>query len=343
MAHNILELDRGISKGAPWHIGQTADRWRTVDETLTPEAAGLIAFARQDGESGIWNPRKVATFARAGGQDFVCIPDSFHVVRDDMGLDDPKRFISAGRGVSSKFTLVTNQDIIDYCNALSNRGAFVESAGSLFNGTRVWMSLCLENGDMIRDEPVGGHLLLTSAHDGTACFEAMIGVVLTVCWNTLSFNRSNSPSRYKIKHTVNVSLRLQEADAIITAAVANFADSTTIMRNLADKALSDQAAKTFTEKVFGDSKRAEKQIERVLELYHGAQLGAQMESRKGTLFGLVNATSQYLETESGISVHKDQNGVERDENEVRTASVLFGAAGRKRDEMLNLAMSMVDA
>jgi len=345
MAHNVLKLDRGMTgrKIAPWHIRETADRWSILADNATPDAAGLIAFARQDGENGIWNPRLVRCYADAGDGCYIPIPGSFHVVRDDMPLDDPQRFISAGRGVGKGYTLTTNRDMLDYCNALTDGGAFVESAGSLFNGQRVWVSLMLRNGADIIDEQAGAHLLLTTAHDGTAAFEALVGCVLTVCWNTLSWNRSNAKTRVKIRHTVNVAQRLAEASDIIEVAAANFTDLTTIYRNFAMKQLSDDAALKYFETVIrGDSKQAQNTREKINELYHGGQIGASLNSRRGTLFGAVNAVSQYVETEMTTRKHKDENGVIRSDEEVRAASVLFGAGSTLRDKALDTALAVLD-
>lgn len=215
MAHQIGQLDKGMSKVAPWHLNETRGRWTVPGKTLTPTDAGLIGFERQDGQPGIWNPMKIPVYARAGGSEFTIVPDSFHMVRDDMPLDDSRRFISAGRGVSDGYQLITNSDIIDYANALCNFGAHVDSCGSIFNGQRVFFSMQLGNDADIAGERAFPHLLLTTAHDGTAAFEAMLAPVLTVCNNTLQFNRSNSKTRVKIRHTTNATLRLMEAEKII--------------------------------------------------------------------------------------------------------------------------------
>lgn len=343
MAHMVMGFDKGFSKGAPWHIGDTRDRWTVGRELLTPDEAAEIGWARQDKQPGIWNPMIIPVYARygSGPNDYVSIPDSFHVARDDLPLDSPDRFISAGRGVSGKFQLITNEDIRDYCNALTDAGAFVDACGSIRNGQRVWMSLALPKGADIVDEPAVNHMLLTTAHDGTACFEAILAVMLTVCHNTMQWNRRNAQTREKIRHTTNATNRLAEAERIIKVAEANFASTVDIFRNLAMKQLSDDAAKAFFEKLNGETKRAENVTNRMLELYHGEQLGATNNSRNGTLFGAVNAASQYIETEMTLRIRKDDDGYQRDENEARMESVVFGAGARKRDQALNLAVAML--
>ena len=345
MAHEIGNLDKGMSKPAPWHLKETAGRWTVTGKTLTPEDAGLIGFERQDGDkSDIWNPILIPVYAAVGDGKVIAIPDSFHVARNDMPTDDARRFISCGRGVSGGYKLVTNRDIIDYANALGNFGAHVDSCGSVFNGQRVFFSMQLGTDADINGERAYNHLLLTTAHDGTACFEAILAPVLTVCNNTLQFNRRNAKTRVKIRHTLNVNDRMMEATEIIDAAAETFADSVTIMRNLATKKLSDAAARAFIEKHIGkgDGKRAENQRNVILDLYNGRQYGADLPSRKGTLFGVVNAISQYLETESTIRCHKDATGNVKPESEVRFDSIIFGSAAAKRDEVLTAAVAMLD-
>lgn len=342
MADRIGQLDKGMSKTMPWHIGKTKNRWTVTDQTLTPDEAALIGWERQDGDTGFWNPRLVPVFAKADHDQFVKIPGSWHVVRDDMPIDSADRFISIGRGVGSGYTLITNSDIRDYANALCGAGAHVDSCGSLMNGQRVYMSLFLPQTAEIVDEPAVNHLLLTGAHDGTATFEAILALVLTVCWNTMQYNRRNATTRYKIKHTVRATERLAEAHRIITVAEANFGSSVDIYRRLALKKLSDDAARAFVESINGEGTRADKATNRVLELYHGEQLGADRTARRGTVWGLVNAFSQYIETEMTIRKHKDEDGTPRDEEEARMNSVIFGAGSRKRDEIINKALVLID-
>jgi phage/plasmid-like protein (TIGR03299 family) len=257
-----------------------------------------------------------------------------------MPTNDDKRFISNGRGVGKQFAHISNTDITDYCNALTDRGAFVDSAGSLCNGQRVFMSMFLPNGAEIIDEQAGQHLLLTTAHDGTACFEALVAVMLTVCWNTLQWNRKNATTRYKIRHTHKATERLSEADRIIDVAAANFTDSVTIFRNMAQKQLSDYAARAFIESML-EGKRQEKARQRVMDLYKGEQIGGDLKARKNTVYGLVNAFGQWIETDMTIRKHENEDGATKDDSEARMATVVFGAGALKRDKILNAAMDLL--
>ena len=344
MAHRVLKNDQGWTKGkgAVWHIGETKDRWTEGDELLTPAAAGRIGWKRKDGADGIWNPRLIPAWAQVDHDQWVKIPGSFHTIRDDMDADNADRFISQGRGTGIGYHLITNQDIIDFCDALCAGGAFVDSCGSLMNGRRVFMSMALPKTAEIVDEPAVCHMLLTTPHDGTACFEAILAQLLTVCWNTLQWNRQGAQTNVKIRHTWKAAERLAEADRIITVAEANFGPSVDIFRRLALKKLSDETARAFVESFHGEGKRGEKATNRVLELYHGAQLGAKTAARQGTAWGLVNAFSQYIETDMVIRRHKDEDGMPKDAEEARMQSVIFGAGAKRRDAVMNKAMALLN-
>lgn len=346
MAHMIETTDAGMSKGAPWHIAQTAKQWHVSQETMTPEEATSIGWKRQDGQPGIWNPLLIPTYASAGGTERVLIPGSWHTARDDMDLTDPRRFLSVGRGMSDKYTLITNTDIKEYAEALCGAGAHVDSCGSVMGGRRVFLSMYLPGGADIEGEEAANHMLLTTEHAGTASFEALLAPMLTVCMNTLQWNRRAAKTKYKIRHTKTATDRMSEAYKIIEVAQASFGDNVDVMRALAKKKITDEAARKFVEEIqgfTGESTRTTNSLNRVMELYHGEQIAADSKARKGTVFGLVNAFSQYIETEHVVGCHTDAvTGEKRSETDVRFNSVVFGSGARKRDEVMNKAAALLE-
>lgn len=340
MAHEVGQLDHGMTaKVAPWHIGETRDRWTITDDHLTALEAAKLGWKRHDGNGDHWNPRLVRVYADAGDGQFVEIPDSFHVVRDDMPTDSADRFISSGRGVGKGFVQITNADIVEFADALMQGGAYVESCGSLQNGRRVFMSLHLPKTAEIVDEPAVSHLLLTTVHDGTECFGALLAPMLTVCNNTLQWNRRAATTHVKIRHSKNAADRLANADAIIKVAEDNFGDSIEIMRRLAQIKIDRETAEKFVASVPGfdpENKRQTDNFDAIIALYNGGQIGSNLDARKETWFGMANAFSQWIETQAPVKLPKTFEGDREAETSARRAnSAMFGQGAKRRDDVFN--------
>lgn len=329
-------------KGSVWHASQTETT--IVDERLTVAQAAQIGWARRDGEPGHWNPRLIRAYADAGDGNFVAIPDSFHVARDDFGLDNPLRFISTGRGVSGSFCLIDNDYIVEQMEALTQGGAVVETCGSIFGGARVYMSALLVGADaLINDDQVALYLIVTTAHDGTAKLQWLISTTRVVCRNTLALAKRDADVNVRISHRSNAIERLAEAHEIIDAAGRAFGSTVEVMRRLAAVKLSRDNARLYLERLIGDTKRAEKQRERVMNLFNGEQIGADREAVNGTVYGMYSAVTEYIETDATVRVHEDaRTGEKKDEFDVRFNNVMLGAGARKRDEALKLALAFAD-
>lgn len=345
MGHGMLTLDTMVSgrKRPVWHQDLTGEKTRIVDGLMTPPAAAENGWRRQDGEPGHWDPMLVRCLADAGDGRTIVIPGSFHVARNDMPIDNPARFISAGRGVGAGYTLIDNSTIVQYMEALTLGGAHIDTCGSLFNGARVYMTAYMPSVADVEDEALASFIILTTAHDGTAALEALLSPVRVVCWNTLSFARRNAQTRVKVHHTLKATERLAEAHQIIDAAAKSFGNAADIFRRFASIRVSQQQARDFIEKIIGDTKRAEKTRDRVAELFNGAQIGADSKAVKGTLYGLVSAFTEYIETGMTLRQHEDALGNTKTDAEARAASVLFGAGAKKRDEVFSAALAFADS
>lgn len=337
MAHNLFSRDTMVSgrKMSVWHQSQTGDKTLVVDGLMTGRRGADLGWRRQDGQPGHWNPLLVPCFARAGGDDYIAIPNSFHVVRDDMPIDSPDRFISAGRGVGKGFTPITNTEIADYMDALMNAGAAVDTAGSLFNGARVWMSAYLPEVIDVEGDAVAQFMLLTTAHDGTAALELMLTPTRVVCWNTLSMAR-RSEQKITVPHRKNAAARLSQANEIIERAAKSFGSVADILRRLALCSLTDKQISNLTEKlIVGERTDAVGKRNKIIDLYHGAQIGSDSGAVKGTAYGWLSAVTEWIETDK--PTRKAKEGDARSDDERRMNSVIWGSGARLRDKAMSLA------
>jgi phage/plasmid-like protein (TIGR03299 family) len=177
MAHNIFEHDNMMAVGkAPWHgLGTTL-------ETPPTTAAEALQVAGLE-----WSVSKLPMFledaraVRVSGS-VSKRNDGFHgaIVRQDtdeiLGVVGPS------------YMPFQNSQMAEIFEPLVADGSIsIQTAGSLFNGRRVWMlgrfgaDTVIANGDTVRK-----YMLLAHGHDGQFSVRFGFTPIRVVCWNTLS-------------------------------------------------------------------------------------------------------------------------------------------------------------
>jgi len=306
-----------------------------LDRPMTAEEARKLAFD--------WDPILVKTYARVTGLDFIEVPGTFQVVRNDLPTDDPRRFISAGRGVGRKFRMIDNHQVAEMMDALCNSGAHVVSAFSLFGGQRVVMVAQLGKDTDVEDDAVRLHLVMTTAHDGTAALRLLVSPTRVVCWNTLSFAMKDFQQSISIQHRKNAIDRLVEAESIISTCAASFGSQVDILRKLAHVKMTEERANELLEEIIvGDSTQSKNHRNRVWDLYNGGQINGDSRAVAGTAFGMVSAITQYVETDMTLRAHKDALDRVKDDKDLRIQSVLFGAGSRLRQTAYDKALVLLN-
>ncbi len=353
MSHGLTATDKGVYKGAVWHSDLTDST--ITDHAMTAEEARCRAFD--------WDPILVKTYCRAQGINvsnlldsimraddpaqalalletaisgaFVEVPGTFQVVRNDKLTTDKTRFISTGRGVGRKFKMIDNRQVTEMMDALTNSGAAVVSAFSLYGGQRVVMVAQLGEDTDVEDDAMRLYLVMTTAHDGTAALRILISPTRVVCWNTLSFAMRNFTQSVSIQHRKTAIERLGAAEELIATCASSFGSQVDILRKLAQVKMTEQRARDALETIIDrDSKQAENDRDKIMALYMGAQIGYGR-ATKDTAFGMLSAVGEYTETQMTLRAHKDALEVARPEIELRAQSVLFGAGARLRQTALD--------
>jgi phage/plasmid-like protein (TIGR03299 family) len=108
--------------------------------------------------------------------------------------------LGAGRGEG--FTVVQNEELVAFLDALVDGGAKISAAGSLRNGTQVFFCLKLPS-----DIYVGGfdkvetYLTVMNGHDGSLAVKAVAAPVRVVCANTQEAALQSAQSSWTHRHT----------------------------------------------------------------------------------------------------------------------------------------------
>lgn len=240
--------------------------------------------------------------------------------------------------VSDKYKVVQPGEVLEFFRDLTEQNGFVlNTAGVLFGGSRFWaLAKIGKDASIIGADLIGQYLLLSTSCDGTLATTAKPTTVCVVCNNTLSMALSGNNAR-----TVTVGHRSQfdqkamkERLGIATGGFSTFLAQT---RALASKQVSHMHAEEFVESLLADTKtvlkedvRRSKQYLRIMDLFDGAGMGSDLNSREGTLWGVVNAVTEFVDH------HARATAVDN-----RLASAWFGRGDDLKTTAMERALALV--
>jgi phage/plasmid-like protein (TIGR03299 family) len=300
MAHE-LDMSNGRAnmayvKGAvkPWHgLGFEVAPDATVDEWAV---AGGLKFKVVKGELLFKAGDDVIHTAGAALNKAVLYRDDTMAPLSVMSLN--------------RYTIHQPSEILDFIADVSKAMDWpVETVGSLFGGRKIWALLripeefTLPGGDVVK-----GYMLVTTSFDGSSGTEFRYVTVRVVCNNTLEMAVGSSKRGAVVYHTT--SINIAEVKAQLGIGLSVWAEFIEKAKQLAAITISKAQAQSVLRKVYGQPKveidvtpagaRVERQIEnpnvvRTLGYFEGQGIGSQLESARGTGWGLVNAVTQEVD------------------------------------------------
>lgn len=273
MAHGLMDYDWMVSaKERPWHgIGTV------VEDAPTSEDA--IRIAKLD-----WRVEQFPISANG-----IEILGHFANIRTDVNL--PLGV------VKNRYKIVQNSEAFDFVDDIIGNNeveCHYETAGSLFNGKKIFLLVKLPNKNLLGDE-VENYIFFTNSHDGTSAFMAGITNVRVVCNNTLQAAISGAQRTWFCRHTQSIESKKQQAKESLGLAV-KYMDS---MEDFAEK----MAAKKINEEKFFRALfdadyikgQCEKNKELIVERIHTIYTEKDdLQNFKGNAWGMYNAVADYV-------------------------------------------------
>lgn len=197
----------------PWHgLGTQVLDAPTSEEALV--AAGLNWEVKL---GNLYGPRKTK------------VPDLRAIYRSDTG---------GVLGVASpRYRPFQNVEAFDFLDSLVADGVMTyETAGSLFDGKKVWILARMEEDWKVGDEDFASFLLLSTSHDAKDSLRIFTTEVRVVCHNTYQYavgqNERSGGATIRIVHSPSMSRRLEQARDVLQVST----EATRRMRDLLSKA-----------------------------------------------------------------------------------------------------------
>lgn len=271
----------------PWHgLGQPVDRAISTQGMLK---AAHLDWSVELGQVQFTHPR------------LGLITDADHRVmsRGDTG----KVLDVVGKG----YQPFQNTEVLDFFRQYVEAGDMtINTAGALNGGKQIWALAKLgQDFTLPGKDKVEGYVLLMNPHQYGKGGILKFTPIRVVCSNTLAMAMQGGEG-IRLWHNRPFDEEMQESAkqrlGIAREMMASFKDSA---KSLASWALDEpQALQVLTPLGANQEKPKEEQtptVHRLLELWQGAGMGANMKAAQGTAWGLLNAVTQYYDHEYGRS------------------------------------------
>lgn len=208
--------------------------------------------------------------------------------------------------VSPSYKIVQPSHILEFFRDLvEGAGAQLETAGTLYGGRRFWCLARLSGaaGEVTPGDEMLGYLLGITSADGSLRTTFTETTVAVVCSNTAQMALSERGARITVGHRTEMTAeKMNQVKNRLAQSGKNFSTFMTAAKTLAKIRVSDEKAKSFVEQLLRDQKlisaeNVEKAAgyRKIMDLFQGELLGADLEGRKGTAWGLVNAVTEYVD------------------------------------------------
>lgn len=322
MAHELTQNQNGEKEffycgEKPWHgLGQKLERPATAADAIKASNLG-------------WTVSRRPIMTTCG----IDIPGKVAIVRDDNSLP-----LSV---MSEAYSPVQNVEAFAFFDSVvGTGGAFYETAGSVFQGKKIFLVAKLPEYLLAgREDRIDQYLTLVNSHDGSSALRMYFTPIRVVCNNTLMMSLSNMRESVSILHLGDVNKRIVEAQDALGMAHRYYADFQKIVDRLVKAAADKKLVEKFINGLFKlDPKEkvspiTQKAIDKVVGDFENDPKN-NLPKIKGTAWALYNAAAQYADHEC-VSVSKDADH--------RMNSILFGHSQEFKTRALDQILELVPA
>lgn len=241
--------------------------------------------------------------------------------------------------VSNRYQVVQPREVLEFYRDLTEVSGYeLETAGVLKGGKKFWaLARTGQSAELKGKDLVNGYLLLATSCDGTLATTATPTTVRVVCNNTLSISLNGATHAIKVPHSTRFDA--QTVKKQLGIAVSQWDEFMYRMRELAERKVQWPEAMSFFMSVMCDTQvddpvpdviRNKRALEKIQNLYEGKGRGSELESARGTAWGLLNAVTEYVDHERRAR-----------SSEYRVDSAWFGQGAQIKQRALNSALRLV--
>src|SRR5262245_52353592 len=220
--------------------------------------------------------------------------------------------------VGPRFHPLQNKDAFSWFQPfLDAKEAALHTAGSLRNGSRIWVLAKLNRTPLViaPGDEVEKFILLSHGHDGSLAVRVGFTPIRVVCQNTLSMAHGSDASRLiRIKHTKDVRANLTNIREVMDVANQQFEATAEQYRLLARTSINQADLRRYVKKVFqveGEqegSTRLKNIMEAIVGLAESGR-GNTLPAVSGTLWTAYNGVAEWLGYQRGSNLDNRRNSL----------------------------------
>lgn len=270
-----------------------------------------------------WDVRKLASFAEetviteTGVETFrIAGKDRYFTVRTNP-VTGEREFLG---DVGSRYTVIQNEDHAEFLNTLTDMsGAHFETMGSLFGGTRVFMSMKLPAHITVGGDVTDMYLIALNSHDGSSEFKICVSTIRPVCHNTVTAAFAGAKTEVSMRHTRNATGRVQDAREALGMGFAyqerfQKEAEALLAQSFTDAQFDAFLASLFEVKDVEDTSTRKKNImQDVRNLWTGSTT---LEIAKNTRYGAYQAFTEYTTHFAGAHGKGQEQAINRAQRDV---------------------------
>lgn len=242
--------------------------------------------------------------------------------------------------VGGNYEIAQNEELADFLDLLGARG---ETAGSINNGTTVFMTAALER-DIVIDEDgandtIKNYFMLATSHDGSSKLTGGVTPVRVVCANTLQVARRGMTPTIQIRHSKSLQDRLADAKKAMDLQVKYTEQFAQVATDLYQVSVNDAEFQKIVELAFPapdkDAKKAQltRWDNKVMDL-RTLWNGPTQENIAKTGWAAFNALTE--DQQWNRKVYKGAN-----ESKLAAGSSLDALANKERNRLLSIVSEFV--
>ena len=339
MAHMI---DNTTGRDAMAYTGATP--WHGLGQALTP-GASIETWTAEAG-LGYTVLESPVLYNSPAATELQSWPNRKVLHRSDTGA--PLAVVSDG------YKVVQPGQVMDFFRELVTLGGFeLETAGALSDGKRVWALASVgDAAPVVSRDIVKPYLLLATSYDGTMATVAKFTAIRVVCNNTITAAVGGYSNGSPIKGEAETSLGYLKS-AVRVLHSENFKADAVRMelgiaadawerflinsRQLAGVGMAQEEADAFVSALLKPWHRAARDVTqsraygRIMQLFQGAQIGADIPGVMGTRWAMLNAVTELVDHERGRS------------DNTRIESAWFGTGAALKSRAVELLTAGPDA
>lgn len=198
--------------------------------------------------------------------------------------------------VKGRYHVQQNDVVLDMAASINEVGDIeVETAGSLRGGRTVWVLAKLGSDPRLDGLGIERYILVAKSHDGSSPITVIPTDVRVVCSNTMALARKGE-ALFKIRHTANASVRIEEAKAALGAMYSAHDEMSDAILHMMDTTITNGKFEDIIKQLVGDPEAANSPKGKTQATNRAAQLRASWELSendgiRGTAMGVVNAAN----------------------------------------------------